>query len=126
MRDRAKIVVNNREVGKRYLGNRLLWKKNTIRKELSYLDWGKIENIKRIAFVNDKHLSLAGHKITGLKINNSTIFNFGNEENIVDQGESVKQLIYILNVNSSFLNYLRGNGFTESYKKFNFTWYYEE
>ena len=126
MRDRAKIIVNNREVAKRYLGSRLLWEKNIIRKELSYLDYGKIEDIKSIAFVNDKHLSLVGHKITGLKINNSTIFNFGNEENTVYQSESVKQLIYVINVNSSFLNYLRGNGFTESYKKFDFTWYYEE
>ena len=25
MRDRAKIIVNNREVGKRYLGSRLVW-----------------------------------------------------------------------------------------------------
>lgn len=126
MRDRAKIIVNNREVAKRYLGSRVLWKKNVIRKELSYLDYGKIEKTEEISFFNREHLVLEGHKITGLKINNSTIFNFGNEENIVRQSEFVKEGIFVTNVSNTFLNYLRGNGFTESYKKFNFTWYYEE
>ena len=30
MRDRAKIIVNNREVAKRYLGSRLVWEEETI------------------------------------------------------------------------------------------------
>lgn len=74
MRDRAKIVVNNREVAKRYLGSRLVWKAEPTLRLIFQKD-----NVKISPFFISYALEVGANnipvdRVTHIQINNKEIF----------------------------------------------------
>ena len=74
MRDRAKIVVNNREVGKRYLGSRLVWEREPTLRLIFQKD-----NVKISPFFISYALEVGANnipvdRVTHIQINNKEIF----------------------------------------------------
>lgn len=74
MRDRAKIVVNNREVGKRYLGSRLVWETEAALKLIFQKDNVAIKSffISYMLVVGNNDIPV--DRVTHIQINNKEIF----------------------------------------------------
>lgn len=77
MRDRVKLIVNNREVQKRYLGNRLVWesaKKLWNGYNIAFAKMTTIKNEYRISFTNSQAvLTLKNKTVTKLFLENPSI-----------------------------------------------------
>lgn len=79
MRDRAKILVGNREVAKRYIGSRLVWEKQsgpayfeTVDNSVTYINNGQI-------FITKPKTITDYTEIKGIRINNKEPFFFKTE-----------------------------------------------
>lgn len=93
MRDRAKIIVNNREVGKRYLGSRLVWEEETI-------DIGgdfKIITIKpRYLNIHSSAISTYAINIKN-KLNNLKIYKLKFNKDIIDLNTDTMEVVFFGN-----------------------------
>lgn len=74
MRDRAKIIVNNREVKKRYLGSRLVWETEAALKLIFQKDNVAIKSffISYMLVVGNNDIPV--DRVTHIQINNKEIF----------------------------------------------------
>ncbi len=120
MRDRAKIIVNNREVSKRYLGNRLVWEEETL-VQINIRD----ANIKIydsfIVFDIDNPNKFNNKKIKKIGINNLEPIDI----NVVSQTpELTTYYLYLNNITEQIKRYFIDNGAnTSGFTHMNITFY---
>lgn len=120
MRDRAKIIVNNREVSKRYLGNRLVWEEETL-VQINIRD----ANIKVydsfIVFDIDNPNKFNNKKIKKIGINNLEPIDI----NVVSQTpELTTYYLYLNNITEQIKRYFIDNGAnTSGFTRMNITFY---
>ena len=74
MRDRAKIIVNNREVGKRYLGSRLVWEKEPILRLIFQKDNVTISPFFASYMIEVGENNISENSVTHIQINDKEIF----------------------------------------------------
>lgn len=107
MRDRAKIIVNNREVKKRYLGSRLVWEAEPALKLIFQKD-----NVTIYPFFTSYLLEVGNNNIpedsvTHIQINNKEIFKLKTEKLV---RPSQAPTILMLSENEAGLeDYFEGN-----------------
>ena len=108
MRDRTKIIVNNREVSKRYLGNRLLWEEETLREIV--LEEATI--VIYDDFIVFRHVNLQREigkkKIYKIKINDTQPFAIN--PNLFTVEFFSGATMYFNNINSQLLNEFKRRG----------------
>lgn len=120
MRDRTKIIVNNREVSKRYLGNRLVWEEETL-VQINIRD----ANIKVydsfIVFDIDNPNKFNNKKIKKIGINNLEPIDI----NVVSQTpELTTYYLYLNNITEQIKRYFIDNGAnTSGFTHMNITFY---
>lgn len=120
MRDRTKIIVNNREVSKRYLGNRLVWEEETL-VQINIRD----ANIKVydsfIVFDIDNPNKFNNKKIKKIGINNLEPIDI----NVVSQTpELTTYYLYLNNITEQIKRYFIDNGAnTSGFTRMNITFY---
>lgn len=120
MRDRAKIIVNNREVSKRYLGSRLVWEEETL-VQINIRD----ANIKVydsfIVFDIDNPNKFNNKKIKKIGINNLEPIDI----NVVSQTpELTTYYLYLNNITEQIKRYFIDNGAnTSGFTRMNITFY---
>ena len=112
MRDRAKIIVNNREVSKRYLGSRLVWEAEILEKIV--LEEATIKLYDDfIAFYHDNiQRELGKKKIYKIKINDTQPVAINPDLFTVEfwSGDAM----YLNNANSQLLNEFKRRGVPEN------------
>lgn len=80
MRDRAKIVVNNREVAKRYLGSRLVWEEGPALKLIFQKDNVAIEGFFIGYSLTVGRNNIPVNNVTHIQINDKEIFKLKTEK----------------------------------------------
>ena len=80
MRDRAKIIVNNREVGKRYLGNRLVWEAEPTLRLIFQKDNVTITPFFISYLLEVGNNNIPENSVTHIQINNKEIFKLKTEK----------------------------------------------
>lgn len=80
MRDRAKIIVNNREVGKRYLGSRLVWEAEPALRLIFQKDNVTINPFFISYLLEVGNNNIPENSITHIQINNKEIFKLKTEK----------------------------------------------
>lgn len=123
MRDRAKIVVNNREVAKRYLGSRLVWEEESLLKiDIKNLEIKVYSSF--IAFqVENNSYKFNNKKIKKISINNLEPIDI----DVVSQTpELTTYNMYLNDVTEKIKRYFITNGAsTSDYTRMNITFYVE-
>lgn len=93
MRDRAKIIVNNREVAKRYLGSRLVWEEETI----------DIGGDFKIITIESKYLNIHSSAISIYvrniknKLNNLKIYKLKFNKDVIDLNTDTMEVVFFGN-----------------------------
>lgn len=80
MRDRAKIVVNNREVSKRYLGSRLVWEVEPALRLIFQKDNVTINPFFISYLLEIGNNNILENSVTHIQINNKEIFKLKTEK----------------------------------------------
>ena len=80
MRDRAKIVVNNREVKKRYLGSRLVWEAESTLRLIFQKDNVTINPFFISYLLEVGNNNIPENSVTHIQINNKEIFKLKTEK----------------------------------------------
>lgn len=80
MRDRAKIIVNNRDVGKRYLGSRLIWEAEPALRLIFQKDNVTINPFFISYLLEVGNNNIPENSITHIQINNKEIFKLKTEK----------------------------------------------
>lgn len=80
MRDRAKIVVNNREVKKRYLGSRLVWESEPTLRLIFQKDNVTINPFFISYLLEVGNSNIPENSVTHIQINNKEIFKLKTEK----------------------------------------------
>lgn len=116
MRDRVKLIVNNREIKKRYLGNRLVWEAirllYTFRKDMSLnVIYNSTKQGHGFAFQSDLELNKHIEKTRKL------VFRKFNQVRIELEVESVLKSNNIIYIYLSQSEYTRARSSLESYIK---------
>lgn len=80
MRDRAKIIVNNREVKKRYLGSRLVWEEEPTLRLIFQKDNVTINPFFISYLLEVGNNNIPENSVTHIQINNKEIFKLKTEK----------------------------------------------